>query len=75
MINRYFYKSSVSDFLNTSVDTIFGIMSRADEMDTVSTQKYAWEQEIIVISAYIQAAILLPGKHRLHGNGKILFSG
>ena len=44
MINRYFYKSSISDFLDTPVDTIFGQMSRADEMDSAATQKYAWEQ-------------------------------
>ena len=49
MINRYFYKSSVNDFLNTSVDTIFGIISRADEMDTVATQKFAWENEITIM--------------------------
>ena len=49
MINRYFYKSSISDFLNTPVDTIFGQMSRADEMDSAATQKYAWEQEIEIM--------------------------
>lgn len=50
MINRYFYKSSISDFLDTPVDTIFGQMSRADEMDSAATQKYAWEQEIEIMS-------------------------
>lgn len=65
MINRYFYKSSISDFLNTSVDTIFGIMSRADEMDTVATQKYAWEQEIIIMKE-----VLMPFKDE---NAWILF--
>ena len=49
MINRYFYKSSLSDFVNDSSDEIFGKMSRADEMDTSSTQKYAWEQEIQIM--------------------------
>lgn len=49
MINRYFYKSSISEFLDNPVDTIFGQMSRADEMDSTATQKYAWEQEIEIM--------------------------
>lgn len=49
MINRFFYQSSISDFLSSSVDIIFGQMSRADEMDTAATQKYAWEQEISIM--------------------------
>ena len=49
MINRFFYKSSITNFLKTPVDTIFGQMSRADEMDTAATQKYAWEQEIEIM--------------------------
>ena len=49
MINRYFYKSTLSDFINLSTDAIFGQMSRADEMDTAATQKYAWEQEIAIM--------------------------
>lgn len=54
MINRYFYKSSLSDFVNDSSDEIFGKMSRADEMDTSSTQKYAWEQEIQIMKWVLQ---------------------
>ena len=49
MINRYFYNSTISDFINSSTDIIFGQMSRADEMDTAATQKYAWEQEIAIM--------------------------
>lgn len=49
MINRFFYKSSITNFLKTPVDTIFGQMSLADEMDTAATQKYAWEQEIEIM--------------------------
>ena len=49
MINRYFYNSTLSEFLKESVDKIFGKMSRADEMDTASTQKFAWEQEIQIL--------------------------
>lgn len=54
MINRYFYKSTLSEFVNDSVDEIFGKMSRADEMDTASTQKYAWEQEIQIMKKVVQ---------------------
>ena len=49
MINRYFYQSDVRSFLAEDTDAIFGKMSRADEMDTASTQKYAWEQEITIM--------------------------
>lgn len=46
MTNRYFYQEDIATFLAEDTDTIFGKMSRADEMDTASTQKFAWEQEI-----------------------------
>ncbi len=58
MINRFFYQSSISDFLSSSVDIIFGQMSRADEMDTAATQKYAWEQEISIMKK-----VLVPFKN------------
>lgn len=54
MINRYFYKSSISTFLKSSVNTIFGQMARADEMNTADTQKYAWEQEIQIMKHVLQ---------------------
>ena len=49
MTNRYFYQSDVATFLSKDMNTIFGQMSRADEMDTASTQKFAWEQEITLM--------------------------
>lgn len=49
MINRYFYQSDVMSFIAEDTDAIFGKMSRADEMDTASTQKFAWEQEITIM--------------------------
>lgn len=58
MINRYFYKSSISDFLDTPVDTIFGQMSRADEMDSAATQKYAWELVLFGMAICVIMAIL-----------------
>lgn len=47
MTNRYFYQSDIATFLSEDTNTIFGQMSHADEMDTASTQKFAWEQEVI----------------------------
>ena len=49
MTNRYFYQSDIATFLAEDTNTIFGQMSRTDEMDTASTQKFAWEQEITLM--------------------------
>ena len=49
MTNRFFYQSDIATFLSEDTNTIFGQMSRADEMDTASTQKFAWEQEITLM--------------------------
>ena len=65
MINRYFYKSSLSNFFNSSVDTIFGQMSMADEMDTMATQKFAWSEEIEIMKQ-----VLIPWQQE---NAEILF--
>ena len=53
MINRYFYQSDITSFLAEDTDTIFGKMSRADEKDTISTQKFAWEQEITIMKSVL----------------------
>ena len=45
MINRYFYQADVATFLAEDTDTIFGKMSRADEMNTAATQKFAWPEK------------------------------
>ena len=65
MINRYFYKSSLSDFFNSSAEEIFGQMSMADEMDTMATQKFAWHEEIEIMKR-----ILIPWQQE---NAEILF--
>lgn len=46
MSNKYFYYSTISDFLDESTESIFGKMSISDEYDTASTQKFAWFVEI-----------------------------
>ena len=54
MINRFFYKSSLSDFIYDSVDTVFGRISRNDEGDSVAEQKYAWSEEIEIMQLVLQ---------------------
>ena len=49
MTNRYFYQANIATFLAEDTNSIFGQMSLADEMDTASTQKFAWEQEITIM--------------------------
>lgn len=46
MLNRFFYKASLADFIRESVDTIFGKIARSDAGDSVKDQKYAWSEEI-----------------------------
>ena len=65
MINRFFYKSSLSNFISDSTDTIFGKISRNDEGDTVKEQKYAWSEEIEIMQE-----VLFPWKNE---NGEIIF--
>ena len=65
MINRFFYRSSLSDFITDSIDTIFGKISRNDEGDSVKEQKYAWTEEIEIMQEVLQ-----PWKDE---HGEILF--
>jgi hypothetical protein len=65
MINRYFYKSELSVFVEDSADDIFGKIARNDEGDSVAEQKYAWSEEIEIMQQ-----TLLPWKDE---NGEIIF--
>ena len=49
MINRYFYKSSLNEFITSSFDQIFGQIALNDEGDSVAEQKYAWRDEIEIL--------------------------
>lgn len=49
MINRYFYRSSLIDFIKDSTDIIFGKIARNDEGDSVAEQKFAWTEEIEIM--------------------------
>ena len=55
MNNRYFYYAHIKDFLTENEDQIFGKMSRNDEYDTASTQKFAWLVEIFVLKEVLKA--------------------
>lgn len=58
---RYFYYSDIKSFLDESLEQIFGKLSRNDEYDTAATQKYAWEQEIVVMKQVLDAYRNEPG--------------
>ena len=49
MTNRYFYRASFKEFVDSSEETIFGHISINDYGDSVSEQKYAWSEEIKVL--------------------------
>lgn len=52
---RYFYYSDIRSFLSESVEQIFGVLSMNDEYDTTATQKFAWEEEIIIMKDVLSA--------------------
>ena len=58
---RYFYYSDIKSFLCESLEQIFGKLSRNDEYDTAATQKYAWEQEIVVMKQVLESYRNEPG--------------
>lgn len=55
MINRYFYKASLSEFIKDSTDSIFGKISLNDEGDSVAEQKFAWSEEIELMKQVLQS--------------------
>lgn len=65
MTNRFFYQADIATFLSENTDQIFGVMARADEMDTASTQKFAWSQEIDIMKS-----VLVPYANEV---GQIIF--
>ena len=49
MNERYFYYDSISSFLRLSENEIKGKLAFHDEYDTAATQKFAWEEEILLL--------------------------
>ena len=54
MINRYFYKASLTNFAEDTTDSIFGKISLNDEGDSVAEQKFAWSEEIEIMQRVLQ---------------------
>ena len=65
MINRFFYRESISVFASSDIDTIFGKIAKNDEGDSVSEQKFAWSEEIEAMQKVIE-----PWKDE---NGEVVF--
>ena len=55
MNNRYYYYAHIKDFLTENEDQVFGKMSRNDEYDTASIQKFAWLVEIFILKEVLKA--------------------
>ena len=49
MINRFFYKASLADFIKSSPTNILGVIAKNDEGDSVTEQKHAWLAEISIL--------------------------
>ncbi|MBQ8361677.1 MAG: DUF2075 domain-containing protein [Bacteroidaceae bacterium] len=64
-MTRYFYQSSIQDFIRKSTTNIFGEMSINDDGDTAATQKYAWSEEIEILKQALNSW--------KEENGEILF--
>lgn len=54
MTNRYFYRSALKKFIESSEETIIGQIVMMDEGDSVSEQKYAWSEEIRILQQVLQ---------------------
>lgn len=48
-MTRFFYSSSISDFLKDSEDEILGILARNNEFSLEQTQRDAWRKEIEIL--------------------------
>ncbi len=62
MIARYFYQEDIARFIAEDSEAIFGKIAHADEMDTASTQKFAWEQEIAIMKSVLLPYVYEPGR-------------
>ncbi len=49
MINRFFYKATLPQFINASKEQIFGQIASMDKGDSVAEQKFAWSEEIEIM--------------------------
>jgi hypothetical protein len=54
-MNRFFYSSSIHNFLNTSTQEIFGTIAQNSGFSDEFTQKEAWSQEITILKQVLNA--------------------
>ncbi len=55
MMQREYYKDSISNFLNTSPDKILGELSRNNDFALEQTQRDAWLEEISVLQSALSS--------------------
>jgi hypothetical protein len=53
-MKRSFYSDSIPNFLQTSIDQIFGALSRSNEFSLEITQKESWLQEIEILKKVLK---------------------
>jgi len=53
-MKRYFYSNTISNFINSSIQEIFGILSQSSEFADEPTQKEAWSQEISILKQVLK---------------------
>jgi len=53
-MNPYFYSDTISNFLTTSTNEIFGSISLNSDFPDEPTQKDAWTQEIRIIKNVLE---------------------
>lgn len=54
-MNRAFYSSTISNFLNSTDDTILGILARANPFPLEQTQRDAWLEEIKILKIVLES--------------------
>lgn len=52
MLN-YYYKDSINDFLNRSIEEIIGIITLSNQFDSNSNQNKAWEKQIEILKGIL----------------------
>lgn len=51
LITRYFYNSTIADFLNQEFDTIWAQLTAVGHGDLIHTQKQAWSEQIEILKS------------------------
>ena len=46
---NYYYRNSIQNFLNSSIDEAIGVMTRSNEFDATFLQNKSWELQIPIL--------------------------